>query len=119
MGLTSSLVAGSIPAIPTMEKLYIIVRNDISPGLQCAQACHAQHAFAQAHPQLIGNWKGNLVVLQVSNEEDLQYQLTELDGFPTAWFFEPDLDGELTAIAVAGDAERLLSSLSLALRQAA
>ncbi len=110
-----------------MEKLYIIVRNDISPGLQCAQSCHAQHLFAQRFPELIEQWEGNLVVLQVPDEAHLDALYESLSGgkrnegevYPAAAFFEPDLDDEMTAIAAGGSAGKLLSSLPLALKQAA
>ena len=44
-----------------MEKLYIIVRRDLAPGAQCAQSCHAMHAFVNEHPALDADC--NLVVL--------------------------------------------------------
>ncbi len=102
-----------------MEKLYVIVRNDLTPGLQCAQACHAQHLFTQRFPELARAWGQNLVVLQVPNEVSLEAVRADLEGISVVSFHEPDLDNELTAIAVAGDAERLLSSFPLALRTAA
>jgi hypothetical protein len=110
-----------------MEKLYIIVRNDLTPGLQCAQACHAQHLFTQRFPELTKVWEQNLVVLQVPNEACLDALYEDFAGgpqnkgevYPAAAFFEPDLDDQMTAIAVAGTAEKLLSSFPLALRQAA
>ena len=104
-----------------IKKLYVIVRNDLEPGLQIAQACHAQHTFALRFSGLIGKWEGNLVVLQAPDEktlEDHAYLLDEM-GFSVARFREPDLDDAMTAIAVSADAGRLLSSLPLALRGAA
>lgn len=101
-----------------MEKLYIIVRADLRPGLQIAQACHAQHAFCERHQELKKAWKGNLVVLQTPDEDTLdELHLQIIDkGFAEAMFAEIDLDNEKTAIAVEGAASRLLSTLPLALR---
>lgn len=101
-----------------MEKLYVIVRNDLSPGLQCAQACHAQHAFITKFPERAEAWKGNLVVLQVSDEKELNelYRVLQWEHYPRVRFKEPDLGGQLTAIATSGDAYKWLSNLPLALR---
>lgn len=126
-GVTSREVGGSKPPSRAMEKLYIIVRNDLDPGLQCAQACHAQHLFTQRFPELIEAWEGNLVVLQTPDEAHLDAMYENLSGgprnkgeiYPAAAFFEPDLDEEMTAIAVSGEAGKFLSSLPLALKQAA
>lgn len=100
-----------------MEKLYVVVRNDLPPGLQTAQACHALREFAHRFPELDRRWfesSNNLVVLQVPTLGDLEGLVAI--GSLVAPFYEPDLGGELTAAAF-GDG-RLLSSLPLALRAA-
>lgn len=102
-----------------MNKLYIIVRNDIAPGLQLAQSCHATEQFHRDHPTLASAWL-NIVCLQVPSKEklaDLAYRAVT-EGFAASLFREPDLDDEPTAVAVAGDAQKLFSSLPLALRPA-
>lgn len=103
-----------------MKKLYIIVRNDLPPGLQIAQSCHAQREFSKGHPDVLRDWEENLVVLQVANEKDLRSLEMELreNSLSVSVFEEPDLDGSKTAIAVEGAAKPLLSSLGLALRAA-
>lgn len=104
-----------------MEKLYIIVRNDIPPGLQIAQACHAQREFAAEYPDLDREWHEkhrNIVVLQIPDLRELAALANECErlNIPTSRFLEPDLDNELTAIALAPTCVRLVSSLPLALR---
>ena len=57
-----------------MEKLYIVVRSDISPGLQAAQACHALRQFAHRHPDLDREWfqgSNNIVILQAPSLDRL------------------------------------------------
>lgn len=54
-----------------MEKLYVIVRADLSPGLQIAQAAHAARAFHAEHPALEAAWyaaSNTLAVLSVQDE---------------------------------------------------
>jgi peptidyl-tRNA hydrolase len=102
------------PSGVIMEKLYVVVRNDLAPGLQVAQVCHAVREFAHRFPELDRQWfeqSNNLVVLQVPTLEDLEKLV--VDGGVIAPFHEPDLNGELTAAAFA--AGRTLSSLPLAL----
>jgi peptidyl-tRNA hydrolase len=104
-----------------MEKLYIIVRNDLSPGLQVAQACHALREFIADHPKLDQEWHTkhkNIVVLQVSDIRGLSELADDCAraSVPCSRFNEPDLGGELTAIACAPEAMPMLSSLPLALR---
>lgn len=94
-------------------RLYVVVRADLPPGLQCAQACHVARAFrdAPSHDE-------NLIVLEAPNEEALRSLL--LQAGPTAScaaFSEPDLGWQLTAIALSGPkVPELVSSLPLALR---
>ena|ERR1700742_4547175 len=91
------------------KRLYIIVRADLPPGLQLAQACHAAREWTLAHPQIdVGD---NLVVLHVPDEQ----ALLELRGAASSYllFREPDLQNAATALALPGEARRRLSSLPL------
>ena len=106
-----------------MDKLYVIVRNDLCPGLQIAQACHALRAFVEDQPEAERSWhdaSNNLVVLQVPNEEELTALGATLGshGIPVAPFHEPDLDGSLTALAAGPEARRYVCRLPLALAAA-
>lgn len=101
-----------------MEKLYIVVRADLAPGLQLPQACHALQAFNDQHPDRARAWRGNLAVLAVRDAQHLSEILCPLqrDRVPIAAFCEPDEGGAPTAAAIDGSAWRKLSSLPLALR---
>lgn len=104
--------------------LYVVVRNDIPPGLQMAQACHATREFTLYSDVDPGD---NLVVLGASPAElaALLARVAEKPAgcsefhHPYAYspFHEPDLGGELTALALVGSgARKMLSSFPLALR---
>lgn len=104
-----------------MDKLYIIVRADLAPGLQLPQACHALQAFNDQHPERARAWRGNLAVLAVKDAQHLSEILCPLQraGIALAAFCEPDEGGAPTAAAIDGIAWRRLSSLPLALRDVA
>jgi hypothetical protein len=98
------------------SKLYIIVREDLSPGLKIAQSAHALSAFEWRFPATYKDWyetSNNLVVLQHANPEEVAKRL-ESEKYRVARFYEPDLDNQLTAIAVEPAAQKRLSSLRLA-----
>lgn len=105
-----------------MQRLYVVTRSDLAPGAQLAQSCHAVSAFAATFPEVHREWHANgqnLVVLAALDEKRLGNLLDSLEdvhGLSCAAFFEPDFGGQMTAIAVPGEAAKLLSSLPLALR---
>jgi peptidyl-tRNA hydrolase len=118
--------------VPTKAQYqYILVRGDLSPGLQVAQACHAALDFAISHPDKARKWRDTsnyLCILAVRDEAEL------LNYATLAWtkqakhalFHDPDVPslneeantvGSYTALAIEpGDFHRHLSSLPLALR---
>jgi hypothetical protein len=97
-----------------VKRLYIVVRDDLAPGMQIAQACHAAHEYGTFGSDDVGD---NLVVLSASPA-----RLTQLAAQAAALslshcaFFEPDLGNSLTALALSGSARPLVSTLPLALR---
>jgi len=104
-----------------MDKLYIVVRNDLEHGLQAAQACHALREFGEEHPEIDKKWyedSKNIVILQAPSETDLHKLVAtaQREEIPHAGFREPDLNDVLTAVALAPTAGRLLSNLPLAMR---
>lgn len=102
-----------------MKRLYVVVRGDLPPGLQMAQACHVTREFTRLHPRVdVGE---NLIALSVPDEEDLEGLLFAAVGkCRAAAFCEPDLGGEMTALALSGKRARsLLGGLPLALREEA
>ena len=96
-------------------KLYIVVEKALSAGLKCAQGIHAAFAFDQDYPALRQEWftqHNNIVVLQAEDIPSLADRLEEA-GFKLSRFTEPDLDDQLTAVAVEPAAWKQLSSLAL------
>lgn len=101
-----------------------MTRRDLRPGLQAAQVAHAAFTFSYEHRALTTQWleESNwLVILSVADESELERLGDEAHDryLPVTWFHEPDLDGQLTAIAIAPHphTEALLSSLPLALKE--
>jgi len=99
-----------------------VTRDDLPPGLAAAQLGHALVGYVLAQPAQAARWhtrSNNLVCLAVPTLEALSGLVERLAGasVPMLCFHEPDLGGELTAVAVAPSGARLLASLPLALRQ--
>ncbi len=105
-----------------MERLYVVVRQDLSPGQILAQSNHATSQFARLYRELHDSWSDhekNLIVLAIPSERELGAlvrKAAEL-GIPRAEFYEPDLRHELTACAFAGEIAKHVSELPLALRE--
>lgn len=97
--------------------LYVVVRKDLAPGLQMAQACHAVREFTREHPKEdVGD---NLVALNASGLEIMGFcQHADFHRLPWTVFSEPDLAHQVTAACFSGEMARELSSLPLALRGA-
>lgn len=93
---------------PVESKIYVLVRSDLAPGLQLAQAVHAATAFALAHPERASSTP-NVVVLAVPDEAAL---LSFADSAGVV-FREPDVGDEATAFATVSDSTRF-SCLPLA-----
>jgi peptidyl-tRNA hydrolase len=103
-----------------MLKLFIIVRADLDPGLQLAQAVHAAIQWVIEDPDLSSIWhkKSNNVVVKHVADEAALLALAEKAyerGCVVEAFKEPDLDDATTAVAiVGGGANALLRDLPLA-----
>lgn len=79
-----------------------MVRNDLAPGLQIAQACHATATFISDHPVLAEYWlttSNYIVILQIEGEEKLKHliQIAKQRGIECSFFREPDLDNQITS----------------------
>lgn len=103
-----------------MEKLFLVTRSDLAPGLRAAQLCHAMREFAELHPEIEKAWyrsSNNLVLLEVEDEAALM-QLAARGGAYVALNKEPDLDDAVTAVALMTTEKKLVRELPLALRAA-
>ena len=81
--------------------MYVLVRQDLSKSQQAVQAGHAVARYLLYHPN--SNWlNGTLVYLRVSDLEELGHWCQKLKDFGIGFsvFTEPDLDYEITALAV-------------------
>lgn len=108
-----------------LDRLYVAVRADLSPGLQAAQAVHAAFEFSHQHPDVVHRWMSDsnyLVIVSVPDEGALCDLMTAAGakGIGHTAVREPDIGDELTACVLApGDAaRRFCSNLPLALREA-
>ena len=105
------------------DKLYIVVRKDLTPGAKLAQSVHAAFRFADEWRHTTNDWMDNseyICILEANNEAELNALLESAKqaNIPNSHFIEPDFDNSLTAIALAPgpQSKRLCSNLSLALK---
>lgn len=83
-----------------MNKLYVIVRKDLTHSQRAVQAGHAVAEFCLYSPFL--RWKNEtLIYLGVKGLRQLENlkRKLEYENIPFSIFREPDLDNEITAIA--------------------
>lgn len=85
-------------------KMYVLVRQDITPGYQIAQAIHAKDQFTHTYPDIEKQWydaSNTIVVLGVPNLETLHMfaRLATETGLRNSLFYEPDID-QHTALAI-------------------
>lgn len=104
-------------------KLTTVTRRDLRPGQQSVQSSHAAIQFIFEHPETSQAWFKDpyLVQLSVENEEALirlMYKL-EKSQIKFSVFREPDLDNQITAIAIepSEKTRRLISHLPLMLKE--
>lgn len=82
-----------------MERLYVLIRKDLSLGYQAVQGGHAVAEYMLKND----SWKNQyLIYLNVKDERDLESwkQKLESKGHKPIPFHEPDINNEMTAIAV-------------------
>lgn len=96
------------------------MRQDLPIGLQAAQALHACVDFSIEHPEITKDWHTNsnyIVCLNARDETHLEYliELAEKQGVPYSIFREPDIDHQITAIALAPEprSRKITGSLPL------
>src|SRR5688572_22136583 len=82
-------------------KLFILVRGDLPPGLQMAQAVHAATEYALTFPRQARDTPC-VVVLNVLDEADL-LTYARIHPLSGVLFHEDDLGGQATAYATVCD----------------
>jgi hypothetical protein len=86
-----------------LNRLYVLVREDLGPSYAGVQAGHAVAQHMLEYPAL---WRNQtLVYLRIKDESKLIEWRDKLlvRGIPYAIFREPDLMNEATALAVLSD----------------
>lgn len=106
------------------DKLYLVTRRDLEPGYQAVQSCHAIRQFTAEHPARDGEWFTNsnyLALLSVADEVELMRLIIAAKDHGLRWsaFREPDVGGQITAIALEPHHKtiELCKSLPLALKE--
>lgn len=106
------------------DKLYLVTRRDIAPGYQAVQSCHAMRQFTQDHPDRDAEWFKNsnyLALLSVADEAELMRLIVAAKDHGLRWsaFREPDVGGQITAIAIEPSkvTVELCKNLPLALKE--
>lgn len=93
--------AGSLTRTVSRPYHYILVRTDLSPGQQMAQAVHAGYEAGCRFGQ--PDWNGNLVVCACPDEPRLlnAYDRLVQAGVPCVLWAEGDLKNQATSIGTA------------------
>lgn len=106
------------------DKLYVVTRRDIAPGYQGVQSQHAAIQFVMDHSDRGAEWFKNsnyLAWLSVENEVELMRLITCAQDAGLRWsaFREPDVGGQITAIALEPHPKtaELCKGLPLSLRE--
>lgn len=113
-------------SIKTGDKLFVVTRRDISPGYQGVQSQHALRQFTADHPERDAEWfkaSNYLAWLSVADEVELMRLITQAEDVGVLWsaFREPDVGGQITAIALEPHHKsiELCKGLPLALKELA
>jgi peptidyl-tRNA hydrolase len=102
----------------------VISRRDLRPGQQAVQAMHAAIDFCFQHTEEAREWQSQsnyLAVLSVADEPALFNLIEKLEkrGIRYTAFREPDLNNEVTAVAVEphADLRKITSGFPLLLKE--
>lgn len=104
------------------RRLYVVVRNDLVPGLQISQSVHAKDEFTKEHPEVERQWarSSNTIIILSGTKNQLYTAISQAltKNVKYASFKEPDLNYEVTAVVFEPgfDTVELVSGLPLALK---
>ena len=106
--------------ISSTEKFRVITRRDLSIAVQAVQAAHAAIDFQHEYPQVSTEWHKHsnyLAILTTKDEQSLTDLIVKasLRGIKYTVFREPDINNEITAVALeaSNEAKKLCSNLPL------
>lgn len=99
-----------------------MTREDLDPGYQAVQSCHAFRQFVEEHPIVEQSWfkeSNYLALLSVPTEDDLIRLCEKATARNVRFsiFKEPDINNEITAIVLepGSKSRKICSNLPLAL----
>lgn len=102
----------------------MITRADLEPGYQAVQSMHALRQFTAEHPERDREWFDNsnyLGLLSVQDEIELNGIIEQAasQNIRFSVFREPDIDNQITAIALEPHpkSKKICSKLKLALKE--
>jgi peptidyl-tRNA hydrolase len=105
-------------------KLYVVTREDLTPGQQAVQSCHVIVQFLCDHPEIAQRWyreSNTLALLAVPGEHALIDLIKRAhdEDITASEFREPDMMNALTAVALAPGlrTRNLVARLPLALKK--
>lgn len=117
------LFGANMSQVKSGDKLYVITRRDLEPGYQAVQSMHALRQFTAEHPERDREWFDNsnyLGLLSVTDEPALNVIIEQAvnQNIRLSVFREPDIDNQITAIALepGPKSKKICSKLKLALK---
>ena len=106
-----------------INKLTTVTRRDLTAGAQSVQSTHSCIQFVFEHPDISQNWFKDPYIAQLSVEDEdslklLIYRLQQLN-IKYSIFREPDIDNQITAIAIEPSikTKKIVSNLPLMLKE--
>lgn len=96
----------------TMRRLYVLVSNRLEPVYGCVQGGHAVAQFLIDNPQEKRTWNNDYLIYLYADVDKWKAKLDWM-GIPYSEFTEPDLDNQLTSIAVQCDDGKMFKNLQL------
>lgn len=87
------------------NRLYILIREDLSNAQKAVQAGHAIAQWMIEHHHKHEWHNGTLIYLTVPDEQVLTewFEVAQIKQLPCSCFREPDMNDQMTAIAILAD----------------
>jgi hypothetical protein len=92
-----------------MQRLYVLISNELNPIYGCVQGGHAVAQWMLDHPNQ--DWNNSYLIYLSAEVEKWKDKLDYLNVDYTK-FDEPDLDNQTTALAILGN-DKLFKKLNL------
>jgi len=92
-----------------MQRLYVLISNELNPIYGCVQGGHAVAQWMLDHPNQ--DWN-NSYLIYLSAEVDKWKDKLDYLNVDYTKFDEPDLDNQTTALAILGN-DKLFKKLNL------